>query len=249
VVFHLAAQIDVRKSTADPAWDAGINVIGTINLLQAALEAGVDRFVNTSTGGAIYGEGKMLPAPEDHPQAPEAPYGQSKFCAEGYCDLYSRMHGLSTVSLRYGNVYGPRQDPLGEAGVIAIFCGKLQTGGDPTVFGDGRQTRDYVFVDDVVRACMIAGGDDRGGAYNVGRGVEVSVLELVEQLGMLGNELNLLDGRSFEPQFAPARAGEVQRSALDPTRSREELGFVAETNLEDGLRRTLQSVLQEARAA
>jgi UDP-glucose 4-epimerase len=152
------------------------------------------------------------------------------------------------VALRFGNVYGPRQDPLGEAGVIAIFCGKLQTGGDPTVFGDGRQTRDYVFVDDVVRACMIAGGDDRGGAYNVGRGVEVSVLELVEQLGMLGNELNLLDGRSFEPQFAPARAGEVQRSALDPTRSREELGFVAETNLEDGLRRTLQSVLHEARA-
>jgi UDP-glucose 4-epimerase len=249
VVFHLAAQIDVRVSAAKPSFDAEVNVIGTINMLEAARRAGARRFVYASTGGAIYGETDVVPTPESTEIRSEAPYGQAKYAGEGYLSLWQRLHGLSTVALRFGNVYGPRQDPLGEAGVIAIFCGKLQTGGDPTVFGDGRQTRDYVFVDDVVRACMIAGGDDRGGAYNVGRGVEVSVLELVEQLGMLGNELNLLDGRSFEPQFAPARAGEVQRSALDPTRSREELGFVAETNLEDGLRRTLQSVLHEARAA
>jgi UDP-glucose 4-epimerase len=248
VVFHLAAQIDVRVSAAKPSFDAEVNVIGTINMLEAARRAGARRFVYASTGGAIYGETDVVPTPESTEIRSEAPYGQAKYAGEGYLSLWQRLHGLSTVALRFGNVYGPRQDPLGEAGVIAIFCGKLQTGGDPTVFGDGRQTRDYVFVDDVVRACMIAGGDDRGGAYNVGRGVEVSVLELVEQLGMLGNELNLLDGRSFEPQFAPARAGEVQRSALDPTRSREELGFVAETNLEDGLRRTLQSVLHEARA-
>jgi UDP-glucose 4-epimerase len=249
VVFHLAAQIDVRVSAAQPSFDAEVNVIGTINMLEAARRAGARRFVYASTGGAIYGETDVVPTPESTEIRSEAPYGQAKYAGEGYLSLWQRLHGLSTVALRFGNVYGPRQDPLGEAGVIAIFCGKLQTGGDPTVFGDGRQTRDYVFVNDVVRACQIAGDDDRGGAYNVGRGVEVSVLELVEQLGMLGNELNLLDGRSFEPQFAPARAGEVQRSALDPTRSREELGFVAETDLEDGLRRTLQSVLHEARAA
>ena len=249
VVFHLAAQIDVRVSAAKPSFDAEVNVIGTINMLEAARRAGARRIVYASTGGAIYGETDVVPTPESTEIRSEAPYGQAKYAGEGYLSLWQRLHGLSTVALRFGNVYGPRQDPLGEAGVIAIFCGKLQTGGNPTVFGDGRQTRDYVFVDDVVRACQIAGDDDSGGAYNVGRGVEVSVLELVEQLGMLGNELNLLDGRSFEPQFAPARAGEVQRSALDPTRSREELDFAAEVDLEDGLRRTLRSVLQEARAA
>ena len=125
VIFHLAAQIDVRKSVADPANDARINVEGTVNVLSAAQAHGVPRVVNTSTGGAIYGEGRQLPAPEDHPVAPEAPYGLSKFCAEQYCEIFTRLHGLSTVSLRYGNVYGPRQDPLGEAGVVAIFCGKL----------------------------------------------------------------------------------------------------------------------------
>jgi UDP-glucose 4-epimerase len=249
VVFHLAAQIDVRVSTAQPSFDAEVNVMGTINMLEAARRAGARRFVYASTGGAIYGETDVVPTPEGTEIRSEAPYGQAKFAGEGYLSLWQRLHGLSTVSLRFGNVYGPRQDPLGEAGVIAIFCGKLQTGGNPTVFGDGRQTRDYVFVDDVVRACMIAAEDDRTGAYNVGRGEEVSVLDLVDQLRSLGAELNLLDGRSFEPQFAPARAGEVQRSALDPTRSREELGFVAEVDLEDGLRRTLQSVIQEARAA
>ena len=156
VIFHLAAQIDVRRSVEDPALDARINVEGTVNVLKAALAADVGRVVNTSTGGAIYGEGKILPAPEDHPVAPEAPYGQSKFCAEGYCDLFKRLHGLSTVSLRYGNVYGPRQDPLGEAGVIAIFCGLLLEGGKAKVFGDGLQTRDYVFVGDVVAANLAA---------------------------------------------------------------------------------------------
>src|SRR5919107_2394837 len=154
--FHLAAQIDVRKSTADPAFDARVNVEGTINVLDGARRAGTRRVVNTSTGGAIYGEGRILPAPEDHPVAPEAPYGQSKFCAEGYCELFGRLHGMSTVSLRYGNVYGPRQDPLGEAGVIAIFCGKVVDGGRPTIFGDGLQTRDYVYVGDVVEANLAA---------------------------------------------------------------------------------------------
>ena len=162
-IFHLAAQIDVRKSVADPAFDARTNVEGTVNVLSAAQAHGVKRVVNTSTGGAIYGEGRQIPAPESHPVAPEAPYGLSKFCAEQYCEIFTRLHGLSTVSLRYGNVYGPRQDPLGEAGVIAIFCGKLLEGGTPKIFGDGKQTRDYVFVGDVVDANLRAAGrrDDR----------------------------------------------------------------------------------------
>ena len=182
VIFHLAAQIDVRKSVADPAHDADINVEGTINVLSAAQQHGVPRVVNTSTGGAIYGEGKTIPAPEDHPVAPEAPYGLSKFCAEQYCEIFTRMHGLSTVSLRYGNVYGPRQDPLGEAGVIAIFCGKLLEGGKATIFGSGEQTRDYVFVDDVVDANLRAAESDVTGPINIGLGQEKSVLDIVEVL-------------------------------------------------------------------
>jgi UDP-glucose 4-epimerase len=234
-VFHLAAQIDVRKSTADPAWDAGINVVGTINLLQASLDAGVGRFVNTSTGGAIYGEGRTLPAPEDHPQAPEAPYGQSKLGAEGYSDLYRRLHGLATVSLRYGNVYGPRQDPLGEAGVIAIFCGKLLEGGRPTIFGDGRQTRDYVYVSDVVAANLAAAPSDAGGAFNVGLGVQTSVLDLVDAL-------RDISGREFEPDFEPPRLGEVQHIAVDPSRARDALGWEPRVQLREGLERTLASL-------
>jgi UDP-glucose 4-epimerase len=242
VVFHLAAQIDVRVSTARPAYDAEINVMGTINMLEAARSCGTRRFVYASTGGAIYGETDVLPTPEDTVINPEAPYGQAKFAGEGYLGLWRRMHDLSTISMRFGNVYGPRQDPLGEAGVIAIFCGKLESGGEPTVFGDGRQTRDYVYVEDVVRACILASDSDVGGSFNVGRGEEVSVLQLVEQLRALGGELGMLNGSGFEPQFAPPRLGEVQRSALDTTRSREQLGFSADVDLEDGLRRTLLAV-------
>ena len=234
-IFHLAAQIDVRKSTADPVFDARINVEGTINMLDAALKAEVPRFVNTSSGGAIYGEGKMLPAREDHPVAPEAPYGQSKFAAEGYCDLFRRLHGLSTVSLRYGNVYGPRQDPLGEAGVIAIFCGRVLEGRRPTVFGDGLQTRDYVYVGDVVRSSLAAADTKAGGAFNVGTGVETSVLDLVEALAP-----HAQDG--FEPEHEPERAGEVRHIAVDCTRAEAELGWRAETSLEEGLERTLASL-------
>jgi UDP-glucose 4-epimerase len=235
VIFHLAAQIDVRKSVADPANDARINVEGTANLLSAAQAHGVPRFVNTSTGGAIYGEVRQLPAPEDHPVAPEAPYGLSKFCAEQYCELFTRLHGLSTVSLRYGNVYGPRQDPLGEAGVIAIFCGKLLDGGKATIFGDGTQTRDYVYVDDVVDANLLAVEADTTGPINIGLGKEKSVLDVVEVLNQ-----HAPDG--FRPDHAPERPGEVQRSALDPSRARKELGWEAKVELEDGLRRTLDSL-------
>jgi UDP-glucose 4-epimerase len=236
-IFHLAAQIDVRHSVADPAADAGINVGGTINMLTAAKEHGVRRFVNTSTGGAIYGEGQILPAPEDHPVAPMSPYGNSKFCAESYNALFRRLHGLSTVSLRYGNVYGPRQDPLGEAGVIAIFCGKLLEGGRPTIYGDGKQTRDYDYVGDVVAANLAAVETDAPGPYNVGTGVETSVLELVDALREVGG-----GGDSFEPEFAPERPGEVQRIAIDPSRAREELGWEPRVALREGLERTLASM-------
>ena len=235
VIFHLAAQIDVRKSVADPANDSRVNVEGTINVLSAAQAHGVRRVVNTSTGGAIYGEGQIIPAPEEHPVAPESPYGLSKFCAENYCALFTRLHGLSTISLRYGNVYGPRQDPLGEAGVIAIFCGKLLEGGRPQIFGDGKQTRDFVFVGDVVDANLRAVGSDATGAFNVGRGVQTSVLDIVDVLA--GQSDN-----GFEADHAPARTGEVQHIALDPSRTKAELGWEAQVDLEQGLARTLDSL-------
>ena len=234
-VFHLAAQIDVRRSTADPAFNARVNVEGTINALDAARAAGVRRFVNSSTGGAIYGEGRIIPAPEDHPAAPEAPYGQSKLAAEGYCELFRRLHGLATVSLRYGNVYGPRQDPLGEAGVVAIFCGCLVDGRRPTIFGDGEQTRDYVHVDDIVAANLAAVESEAMGALNIGTGVQTNVLDLVEALG------ELADG-SFTAEHAPARPGEVRHIALDCTRAREELGWEPTIAVREGLRRTLEAL-------
>ena len=236
-IFHFGAQIDVRKSAADPAWDASVNVVGTINMLEAARIAGVKRFVNSSTGGAIYGEAQQIPAPETHPAVPEAPYGLSKFCAEQYCEFQRRFHDVPAVSLRYGNVYGPRQDPLGEAGVIAIFCGKLLSDERPTIFGDGTQTRDYVFVNDVVAANLAAlEHPEATGAYNVGTEREASVLDLVEVLKRIsGND-------AFEAEFAPPRKGEVQHIALDTSRARDELGWQSQVDLDEGLQITLDSL-------
>ena len=238
-IFHLAAQIDVRKSVTDPAADARINVEGTVNVLEAARQANVKRLVNTSTGGAIYGDVDTIPSPESTPPAPMAGYGTSKFCAEQYCNLYARLHGLSTVTLRYGNVYGPRQDPLGEAGVIAIFCGRLMDGGRPMIYGDGRQTRDYVFVGDVVAANLAAAEAATRGAVNIGTGEETSVLDLVNILREHGGHPD------FEPEFAEARLGEIERSCLDVTRAREELGWEARTSLSDGMRATLDAARAE----
>jgi UDP-glucose 4-epimerase len=237
-VFHLAAQIDVRKSLADPAFDAAVNVGGTANVLEAARGAGVPRVVFASTGGAIYGEGegKALPLDEEAPIEPFSAYGQSKYAAEGYLALYERLYGLSAVSLRLGNVYGPRQDPLGEAGVIAIFCGRLQAGRRPTVYGDGRQTRDYIYVGDVVAAMLAAAGSQAGGAINVGTGIETDVLELAARLGELAGAAD------FEPEFAPPRAGEVQAISIDPARAERELGWRAEVGIDEGLRLTLASL-------
>jgi UDP-glucose 4-epimerase len=237
-VFHLAAQIDVRKSLEDPAFDAAVNVGGTANVLDAARAGGCARVVFVSTGGAIYGEGdgQQLPLDEDTPVAPLSAYGQSKFAAEGYLALYERLYGLSSVSLRLGNVYGPRQDPLGEAGVIAIFCGLLRSGGQPTVYGDGTQTRDYIYVGDVVGAALAAAGGAASGPINIGTGRESSVLDLVAMLKRLG------EVESFEPELAPARPGEVQRISVDPARAEAELGWRPETGLEAGLTLTLESL-------
>ncbi len=191
-----------------------------------------------STGGAIYGEGEgqQLPLPEEAPIAPLSAYGQSKFAAEGYLALFERLYGLSGVSLRLGNVYGPRQDPLGEAGVIAIFCGLLKEGGRPKVFGDGTQTRDYIYVGDVVAAALAAGESDATGAINIGTGIETNVLELIEALK------NLSGNDSFEPEFAPERTGEVQAISVDTARAERELGWRAEIGLDEGLRITLDSL-------
>ena len=237
-IFHLAAQIDVRKSIEDPAFDAGINIGGTANVLEAARAGGCGRVVSISTGGAIYGEGEGqdLPLAEDAPIAPMSAYGQSKYAAEGYLALYERLYGLSGISLRLGNVYGPRQDPLGEAGVIAIFCGRLQQGSRPTVYGDGTQTRDYIYVGDVVAAAIAAGESGVTGPINIGTGRETTVLELAEALKSLS------EAEDFEPELAPPRAGEVQRISIDPSRAERELGWRAEVGLEDGLRRTLDSI-------
>ncbi|MBS1679647.1 MAG: NAD-dependent epimerase/dehydratase family protein [Actinobacteria bacterium] len=238
LVFHLAAQIDVRKSVEDPFFDAAVNVGGTANVLEAARAAGVGRVIFISTGGALYGEGadKQLPLPESTPIAPLSGYGQSKYAAEGYLGLFERLHGLSGMSLRLGNVYGPRQDPLGEAGVVAIFCGLLKNGGRPTVYGDGSQTRDYIYVGDVVSAALAAGAAQRGGAVNIGTGREASVLDLVDILAGI-------DGREdFTPEFAPPRAGEVQRISLDAALAERELDWAPGTTLEQGLAQTLAAV-------
>ncbi len=236
VVFHLAAQIDVRRSVADPARDATVNVLGTLAVLEAARIAGTRRVVFSSTGGGLYGDADVLPTPEDHPIHPLAPYGQSKLAAEGYCALYTRLFGLSTVALRYGNVYGPRQDAHGEAGVVAIFCGQRIERRQPTVFGDGSQTRDWVEVSDVVSANLLAAAAPVLGPVNIGHGRELSVLDLLAGLEEVG------DGGAAPARFAPERPGEVQRSCLDVTRAERELGWSAQVELRDGLRAVLASM-------
>jgi len=238
VVFHLAAQIDVRKSMDDPATDTAVNVLGSVNVFAAALAAGARRVVNTSTGGAIYGETDVVPTPETTPTEPLSAYGLGKRTAERYGGWFRRSHGLDVVTLRYGNVYGPRQDPRGDAGVIAIFCDRVLSGQRPTVFGDGKQTRDYVFVGDIVaanRAAAVATGLQHD-IFNVGTGTEVDVLTLAEAVAAAAG----VD--EFTPEFRPARPGEVLRSCLDVSRARAELGLAAPTSLTDGLRATLEWV-------
>jgi UDP-glucose 4-epimerase len=226
--FHLAAQKDVRVSVARPDHDADINILGTVRVLEAAREHGT-QLVFSSTGGAMYGECDR-PAPEDKHPEPLAPYGASKLAGEEYLAMYNRLYGTRHVSLRYGNVYGPRQDPHGEAGVVAIFFSKLLDGETPRIFGDGNQTRDYVYVGDVVRATLAAQALD-GGVFNVGTGRETSVVELLDLCLRVA-------GKDVEPEFAPRRPGELQRSVLDPSRAVDELGWRPERSLDAGLRET-----------
>jgi UDP-glucose 4-epimerase len=227
-VFHLAAQADVRVSVERPVDDADVNVLGTVRILEAARRHGA-QVVFASTGGAIYGECEE-PAREDSPREPLSPYGTAKLAAEEYLSAYNRLYGTRHVSLRYGNVYGPRQDPHGEAGVVAIFLGALARGEQARIFGDGGQTRDYVYVGDVARATTSTVGQDQG-IFNVGTGRETSVLELYELCARVA-------GSDAKAEHAPARLGELRRSFLDAERAAHELGFTAMVDLEDGLRAT-----------
>ena len=295
ILYHLAAQIDVRKSVSDPVFDGRINVLGSINLFKLSVEYGVKRLIFSSTGGALYGEPSKLPATEDTPVEPLSPYGVSKYCGENYLNFFKRLYGgdryaslrsahddregrfsgedrnapityphedrqrrfsegerdspigsvqdvgnkglpeetngFERVILRYANVYGPRQDPLGEAGVIAIFIGKILKGERPIIYGDGTQTRDYIFVDDVVRANLLA-LTGKEGTYNIGTGIETSVNKLVEILSEVF-------GKKIEPIYADERPGEVKRIALDGTLAKEVLGFVPKYSLYDGIKKTV----------
>ncbi|MFD0883596.1 NAD-dependent epimerase/dehydratase family protein [Streptosporangium algeriense] len=229
IIYHLAAQIDVRASVTDPARDAAVNVGGTVNLLQAARQVDA-KLVFASTGGALYGTEAPVPSDEQVQPAPEAPYGTAKYCAEQYLGLFNRLHGTRHAALRLGNVYGPRQDPAGEAGVVAIFSGCAHTGQRPTIFGDGTQTRDYVYVGDVVTAFLAAGDTQAGGVWNIGTGQETSVLELIKHIGQAA-------GHDIEPVFAAARPGELQRSALTAAAAEHDLGWTATTSIAEGIAR------------
>ena len=228
LVFHLAAQADVRVSVEDPVDDATVNVLGSVRILEAARRHGA-QIVFSSTGGAIYGE-CAEPAREDDPCEPLSPYGAAKLAAEEYLRTYNRLYETRHVSLRFGNVYGPRQDPHGEAGVVAIFLGALARGEQAKIFGDGLQSRDYVYVGDVARATLSAIGQNRG-VFNVGTGQATSVVDLYELCARVA-------GSEVAAEHAPARLGELQRSVLDPSLAAHDLGFAPMVELEDGLRST-----------
>jgi UDP-glucose 4-epimerase len=240
VVDHHAAQIDVRRSVDDPQRDARINVLGTITLLETCRRHAVRKVIYASTGGAIYGEGRILPATEDHPVHPESPYGASKYAVEHYLYIWKLLHGLDFTVLRYPNVYGPRQNPHGEAGVNAIFIGLMLEGKRPRIFGDGEQVRDYLFVGDVVEANRLALGGGSGAVVNLGTGVGTSVNQIFRTL----RDLLHFEG---EPIYAPPRPGEVGRIYLDASRAREVLGWQPRVGFRDGLELTLEWSRDHAR--
>jgi UDP-glucose 4-epimerase len=235
VVLHLAAQIDVRKSVADPVHDAMTNIVGTIRLLEASRRPGARKLVHTSSGGCVYGEpeAEALPVPETYPGHPHSPYGASKRAVEEYFHTYEVLYGLRWTALALGNVYGPRQDPGGEAGVVSIFGGRLLAGEPVTIFGDGEQTRDFVFVSDVVDAFVAALERGDGQRINIGTGEQTSVNALYAEVARIV-------GVQAAARYAPARPGELQRIALDVTRAREELGWKPATALPDGLGAVVQ---------
>ena len=231
VVFHLAAQADVRVSVARPQFDAEVNLIGTLNVCEGARAAGSQKVVFASSGGTIYGTPEQIPTPETHPQRPESPYGVAKKAGGDYLFYYRQIHGLDYAATAFSNVYGPRQDPHGEAGVVAIFTGLFLDRKRPTIYGDGNQTRDFVFVDDVVDA--LARAAERGeGIINIGTGVETSVNELYASMSRA-------TGFNDPPSYAPPRAGELARSALDIGRAADQLGWRPFTSLDDGVQATI----------
>jgi len=244
VLNHHAAQMDVRRSVEDPMYDAQVNVLGLLNLLEGARAGGVRRVVFASSGGTVYGDGAVAPTPETAAKLPASPYGTAKLTSEYYLATFAQLFGLEAVALRYSNVYGPRQDPHGEAGVVAIFGKRLQAGEPITIYGDGEQTRDLVYVEDVAAVNLLAAErplpalsslDAR--AYNIGTGLETSVNRLAELLAAAA-------GRSADIRWAPARAGEILRSALDVQKAERELGWRRQVSLPEGLARTLRWIVE-----
>jgi UDP-glucose 4-epimerase len=232
---HQAAQMDVRRSVREPDFDADVNVLGMVRLLQNCVRYGVRKVIFASTGGAVYGEQVEFPAPEHHPQYPVSPYGVSKLAGERYLHFYSVQYSISYAALRYANVYGPRQDPHGEAGVVAIFSGNLAAGRASTINGSGEQSRDYVYVGDVARANVIAlESEVPNGAYNIGTGIETNVNELYDLMCQLS-------GRNLPPERGPQPPGEQARSSVDPSKAANNLDWYPELNLTAGLKETLRS--------
>jgi UDP-glucose 4-epimerase len=233
VVFHLAAQASVTVSVSDPALDADVNVVGSLRVLEGARAAGSRKVVFAGSGGTLYGVPRSIPTPETHPQQPISPYGVSKKTVHDYLHYYRAVHDLDYTVLALANVYGPRQDPHGEAGVVAIFAGQLLAGRAPTIYGDGQQTRDFVFVDDVADAFARAADRAGGLVLNVGTGVETTVEELYDLVASAV-------GAGDRPRYAPPRAGDLVRSALDPAQARAQLGWKPWTSLEEGVARTVE---------
>ncbi|HVO75563.1 MAG TPA: NAD-dependent epimerase/dehydratase family protein [Ignavibacteriaceae bacterium] len=233
LINHHAAQMDVRRSVADPVFDANINILGTINLLKNAMKTGVKKFMFASTGGAVYGEQKYFPADEQHPTNPLSPYGISKLSVEKYLYFYKAQYNLNYTILRYANIYGPRQNPFGEAGVVAIFCSRLLKGEQAVINGSGEQTRDYVFVGDVVKANLLTMNNKESDVYNIGTGKETNVNQL---FGLI----NKITGKNKEEKHGPPAPGEQMRSVITSDKIFKKIGWRPSTTLDDGLKKTVE---------
>ncbi len=232
IVYHFAAQIDVRKSVSDPLFDARTNIMGTLNLIKISNDIKVKKFIFSSTGGAIYGDTDVRPTPENHPEWPLSPYGIAKLATDKFLNYYGEVFGLKYVSLRYGNVYGPRQNPHGEAGVVAIFLNKMLNGGQPVINGDGNQTRDYVYVKDVVKANILSlENTDKIGIYNVGTSIELSVNDLFK-------EINKNFDNKYKEVHGPAKLGEQKTSCLNYEKIKKDMNFIPETDFSEGIKET-----------